>query len=79
VKLVADKRFPSANADEHELRRLFSPSFSARVHVRQPLGHDAQGYSSVVLADAGRRPHDLLSPPARGLRSGTVVSHAHGG
>ena len=53
--VVGDRRFPSANVDEHDLRRVLAPGFSARVQVRELQGHEAQGYSSVVLADARRR------------------------
>jgi hypothetical protein len=53
--LVGDKRFPSANVDEHDLRRVLAPGFSPRVHVRHLQGHEAQGYSSIILADAPRR------------------------
>jgi hypothetical protein len=70
--VVGDKRFPSANVDERDLRRVLAPGFSARVHVRRLHGHEAQGYSSVVLADGRRRAHDLR--PARGLRSGILIS-----
>jgi NNMT/PNMT/TEMT family len=52
--LVGDKRFPSANVDEHDLRRVLAPGFSPRVHVRHLQGHEAQGYSGIVLADAQR-------------------------
>ena len=74
--LVGDKRFPSANVDEHDLRRVLAPAFSPRVHVRHLHGHDAQGYSSIVLADARRRAHDPR--PARGLRSGILLSGGRG-
>jgi hypothetical protein len=69
--LVGDKRFPSANVDEHELRRVLASGFSPRVHVRHLQGHEAQGYSSVVLAHARRRAHELR--PARALRSGILL------
>ena len=65
--LVGDKRFPSANVDEHDLRRVLAPGFSARVQVRDLQGHEAQGYSSVVLAEARRRTRDPSH--ARGPRS----------
>jgi hypothetical protein len=73
--LVGDKRFPSANVDEHDLRRVLAPGFSPRVHVRKLRGHEAQGYSSIVLADARRRTHEL---PARGMRSSILVSGGRG-
>jgi NNMT/PNMT/TEMT family len=70
--VVGDKRFPSANVDEHDMRRVLAPGFSPRVQVRELQGHEAQGYSSVVLADARRRTPDLR--PVRGLRSGILIS-----
>ena len=51
---VGDKRFPCANVDEHDLRRVLASRFSPRVQVRNLEGHEQQGYSSVVLADARR-------------------------
>ncbi|MDP9133705.1 MAG: NNMT/PNMT/TEMT family class I SAM-dependent methyltransferase [Actinomycetota bacterium] len=70
--LVGDKRFPSANVDEHDLRRVLAPGFNPRVQVRELQGHDAQGYSSIFLADARRR---ATGPRrARGLRSGLLLS-----
>ena len=76
--VVGDKRFPSANVDERDLRRVLAPGFSARVHVRQLQGHEAQGYSSVVLADARRRVEPARprrrEDPARGMRSGIRIA-----
>jgi NNMT/PNMT/TEMT family len=69
--LVGDKRFPSANVDEHDLRQVLEPGFSARVAVRHLQGHEEQGYSSVLLADARRREH---RSPLRGLRSGILLA-----
>ena len=69
--LVGDKRFPSANVDEHDLRRVLAPGFSARVQVRDLQGHEAQGYSSIVLADARRRTRD---PSHAAPRSGPLLS-----
>ena len=71
--LVGDKRFPSANVDEHDLRRVLAPEFTPRVHVRHLEGHEAQGYSGVVLADARRR---ARRPQSRGSRSGVLLSRA---
>jgi hypothetical protein len=51
---VGDVRFPSANVDEHDLRRVLAPAFRPRVEVRRLDGHDAHGYSGIVLADARR-------------------------
>ena len=72
--LVGDKQFPCANVDEHDLRRVLAAGFSPRVSVRdlQGQGHEAQGYSSVVLAHARRRARDQR--PARGLRPGILLS-----
>jgi hypothetical protein len=70
--LVGDKRFPSANVDEHDLRRVLERGFNPRVEVRHLEGHEAQGYSGIVLAAAPRRPRELR--PARGLRSGVLLA-----
>ena len=51
---VGTKRFPCANVDEHDLRRVLASGFTPRVQVRNLEGHEQQGYSSVVLADARR-------------------------
>ena len=74
--VVGDKRFPSANVDERDLRRVLERSFRPQVQVRHLHGHEAQGYSGVVLAHARRRARDLR--PARGLRSGVLISRAGG-
>jgi hypothetical protein len=74
--LVGDKRFPSANVDEYDLRRVLERRFSPRVEVRHLQGHEAQGYSGVVLASARRRSRELR--PARGLRSGVLVTDRGG-
>jgi NNMT/PNMT/TEMT family len=74
--LVADKRFPSANVDEHDMRRVLAPGFSPRVQVCDLEGHNAQGYSSVVLAHARRRARELR--PVRGPRSGILLSGSRG-
>ena len=74
--LVGDKRFPSANVDERDLRRVLAPRFSARVEGRDLQGHEGQGYSGVVLADARRHARDLR--PARGLRSGVLITSGRG-
>jgi hypothetical protein len=76
--VVGDKRFPSANVDEHDMRRVLSPGFSPRVQVRDLQGHEAQGYSSVVLARARRREEPARprrrEDPVRGLRSGIRIA-----
>jgi hypothetical protein len=76
---VGDKRFPSANVDEHDLRRVLRTDFIPQVAVRGLHGHDGHGYSSVVLARARRRarPARRLAPaerPVRGLRSGIRIT-----
>jgi len=73
--LVGDKRFPSANIAEHDLRRVLAPGFTARVQARRLPGHDAQGYSGIVLATARRRAGHL---PLRGLRSRILLSLGRG-
>jgi NNMT/PNMT/TEMT family len=71
--VVGDKRFPSANVDEHDMRHVLARGFSPRVQVRELEGHEAQGYSGVVLARARRR--EAPAQPrrrehvVRGLRS----------
>lgn len=80
--VVGDKRLPSANIDEHDLRRVLAPGFSPRVEVRELQGHGAQGYSSIVLAQAQRR-ENAARPrsreyPVRGLRSGIRISSGRG-
>jgi hypothetical protein len=76
--VVGDKRFPSANVDEHDMRHVLGPGFSPRVQVRELQGHEAQGYSSVVLARARRR--EASAQPrqrehvVRGLRSGVRIA-----
>ena len=52
--VVGDKRFPSANVDERDLRRVLEPCFRPSLEVRHLAGHDAQGYSSIVLGWATR-------------------------
>ncbi len=52
---VGDKSFPCANVDEHDLRRVLAPGFTPRVQVRELQGHEQQGYTGVVLADARHR------------------------
>ncbi len=56
--LVGGKPFPSANVDEHDLRALLEPDFDAAsgsIEVRELAEHEAQGYSSIVLAWRRRR------------------------
>jgi hypothetical protein len=76
--VVGDKRFPSANVDEHDMRHVLARGFSPRVQVRELEGHEAQGYSGVVLARARRR--EAPAQPrqrehvVRGLRSGVRIA-----
>jgi NNMT/PNMT/TEMT family len=76
--VVGDKHFPSANVDEHDMRHVLAASFSPRVEVRELEGHEAQGYSSIVLARARRREEPARprrrEDPVRGLRSGIRIS-----
>jgi hypothetical protein len=74
--VVGHSRFPCANVDERDLRRVLAPGFSPRVQVRDLPAHEAQGYSSVLLADAGRHAPDPR--PARALRSGILLSGERG-
>ena len=52
--VVGDKRFPSANVYERDLRRVLEPGFRPSLEVRQLAGHEAQGYASIVLGWATR-------------------------
>jgi len=61
--LVGDRRFPSANVDEHDLRRVLASGFTPRVQVRDLQGHERQGYSGVLLASARRRAAAGVLPP----------------
>ena len=76
--LVGDKHFPSANVDEHDMRHVLTPGFTPQVQIRELHGHDAQGYSSVVLASARRRQDPVPPRPReasiRGLRSGIRIA-----
>jgi NNMT/PNMT/TEMT family len=47
--VVGYKRFPSANVDERDVRRVLEPRFRSAIEVRHLAGHAAQGYSSIVL------------------------------
>jgi NNMT/PNMT/TEMT family len=54
--VVGGKHFPSANVDEHDLHAVLQPSFeSGSIEVRELAAHEAQGYSSIVLAWRRRR------------------------
>ena len=50
--VVGDKRFPSADVDEQDLRDALASRFDASVEVRELEGHEAQGYGGIVLAHA---------------------------
>ena len=52
------KRFPSADVDEHDIRAALQPQFepaSGSIEVCELDGHEAQGYSGIVLAWRRRR------------------------
>ena len=50
--VVGGQRFPSADVDEDDLRRVLAPRFDAAVEARELAGHEAQGYTGIVLAHA---------------------------
>lgn len=62
--------------DHYERLRLLDTWVRPHVHARDLQGHEAQGYSSVVLAHARRRASDLR--PARGPRSGILLTGDRG-
>ena len=69
--IVGGKRFPSANVDEHDLHAVLEPSFEGgSIEVRALAEHEAQGYSSIVLAWRRRRmetqPQDPRAASAAG-------------
>ena len=76
--LVGDKRFPSANVDEHDLQRVLARGL-------QPArgGPRAAGPRGAGLL--GRRARGCPAPrrvtlrPARGLRSGVLIASGHAG
>ena len=74
--VVGDRRFPCANVDEPDRRRVLAAGFSQRAQVRDLPAHEAQGYSSVLLADPRRHAPDPRR--ARGLRSGILLSGGRG-
>jgi NNMT/PNMT/TEMT family len=54
---VGDKRFPSANVDEHDLRAALAPAFGpldAAFEARALDAHPHHGYEGIVLAAARR-------------------------
>ena len=56
--VVGGKRFPSADVDEHDIRAVLQPQFepaSGSIEVCELDGHEAQGYSGIVLAWRRRR------------------------
>jgi hypothetical protein len=73
--LVGEKRFPSANVDEHDMRRVLSPGFTPLVQVRDLPEHERQGYSGVVLVSA-RRQGKALPPARRSARAGAAARPA---
>ena len=54
--VVGGKRFPSADVDEDAIRAALRPGFADRqaVEIRHLSGHEALGYSGIVLAWAER-------------------------
>ena len=69
--IVGGKRFPSANVDEHDLHAVLEPGFEGgSIEVRALAEHEAQGYSSIVLAWRRRRmetqPQDPRAASAAG-------------
>ena len=50
--VVGGKRFPSADVGEDDLRGMLEPRFDASVEVRELAGHEAQGYTGIVLGHA---------------------------
>jgi hypothetical protein len=51
--VVGDRRFPSANVDESDLRAVLEPEFACladSIQARCVSDHEAQGYSGIVLA-----------------------------
>ena len=58
VYLVGDKRFPSANVDEDDIRSVLERELegeSGSIEARELPEHESQGYSGIVLAWARRR------------------------
>ena len=56
--LVGGKPFPSADVDEHDIRAVLEPDFdpaTGSIEVCELAEHEAQGYSSIVLAWRRRR------------------------
>jgi NNMT/PNMT/TEMT family len=63
---VGDRRFPSANVDEHDVRAALAPAFgplNGEVQVRELAAQAAHGYEGIILGAARRladadRPRD---------------------
>ena len=52
---VGDRRFPSANVDERDLRAVLADAFDdPTVEARELAEHESQGYGGIVLASARR-------------------------
>jgi len=63
--VVGGKQFPSANVDEHDLHAVLETSFeSGSIEVVELAEHEAQGYSSIVLAWRRRIEPQPQDPPA---------------
>lgn len=55
---VGERYFPSANVDEGDLTRVLKLDFDPRsitIEVRELKGHESQGYSGIILAQARKQ------------------------
>jgi NNMT/PNMT/TEMT family len=71
--LVGDKRFPSANVDEHDLRAVLQPAFgplNGEVQVRELAEQAAHGYEGIVLGAARRSDIMRQAAPKRAATLG---------
>jgi hypothetical protein len=66
---VGERRFPSANVDEQDLRAVLAREFDvATVEARELASHESQGYGGIVLASARRGPATAALAPSTGAR-----------
>ncbi len=78
--VVGGKHFPSANVDEHDLRAVLQPGFEGgSIEVCELAGHEAQGYSSVVLAWRRRREHVNGGQFSASAGEARLAAHTAGG
>jgi selenocysteine lyase/cysteine desulfurase len=71
---VAGKVFPSADVDEHDLRAVLRPAFTAATVEVRGVDQDAShGYSGIVLAWARRRPPEPEWPALALVGADTTV------